>query len=1796
MAEFKLGRIRFIWKDSWTPSTVYYKDDIVRHGGNSYICLTGHTSSDSFATDLTAFWNTITEGQEWKGDWTSNTEYKVNDVVKYGGYLYIANTEHTSADASVELGLEQDQDIDETTGLPGPESKWDLYAEGFDYKGDWSAEEAYNVNDLVLYGATVYLCTVSHISATFEEPDFLGLEQDIDKWDIFSKGFDWKQEWQPEVRYKLNDIVRYGGQIYVANEGHNSADTVALGLEADQSKWDYFHKGIEFKQNWAPGIRYKVNDVVKYGSGLWICVAHHTSQTNFVQDESNWSQFVEGLEFEDTWSPFRRYQPGDLASYGGFVYVALTNNLDSKPTENETDWSVFITGFRFKGEYGALGEDSAGEDYQVGDVVRLGGYTYLCIQDHEDIQRPPNTDYWQQLNPGIEWKGDWTNDEFYDLGDAVRLGANSYICVKAHTADEDTEQNRPDQDSEGEFWNLLAGGSEEAALEEEGDLVFYGGAGPAALTIGDPGQVLRVNTDSTAPEWAFLGAIENIFYVEKVTGKDQAAPTYGATIDQPWSTIRYAAEQIDKGALKPNATQLLKINKAWMQEELVDYVAAEIATAEAGSIWDGFSNDNETLSRENLGSIIESLIHDVSHGGNVETRINALSYFDSSGNLTTAAADEYEQLVDVLNYLDTLTDSVLSTTVPEIVNNTIEEDGFGQIRDSQLYNKDEAEAGQAVISSLIDIITNALTAQTSSGIPSRFVPNTTISVKTGKFEEVLPINVPESCAVAGDELRSSRIEAAGSVFSVSEVDENLAAIERLQTGIVNVITGSQSINSAPGNEVSYIPTGNVIGDSSTATEAAELIQEIYDFIDSNINGSGSQPQMTGTNTARTDTVYTYSVEAIEKNRQFLISEVVAFVENNYPAYVFNEDVLRRDLDRYIDAVQYDLIYQGNYKSLMAARYFVNAVNGSKLEDMFYVRNATGLRNCTVAALEGELSAENAFGTRRPTAGAFVSLDPGWGPADERVWITTRSPYVQNVTTFGTACIGAKIDGDLHNGGNDSIVANDFTQVLSDGIGVWCTNLGRTELVSVFSYYGYIGYLAEAGGKIRATNGNSSYGTFGTVAEGVDVTEVPVTGTVDNRSFDAIIDRVITDGSAILSIEYLNAGINYSDTVTAIQSVSIVSGAIDTDRTDGFYTEVLGSSTTGSGQEFTVNVTETGIVTVENIDSGGTGFSIGDTITVDASEIGGTGTGFTLEVGTIGPATEFAIAGDGFGAEIDAVQIANNAVFEVRMLNTDVTGDSEGDFGGDGYFTSVNVAQGGDETSITLSNTETALSSQLPGMAIFLSAGRGSGQYGVVAEYNSGTKIVEVGDSAVGLIETTEVDGSDNITVADTSELASGTEIKFTGIEFGGLEEDTTYLVDAVVDTTTITITDQAGNPVSLSAETGTMFLYSPGWNLLPGLSAVETVLDGTTEYTIEPRVVIDTPAGGGYAEAAKARTRVDDERIVQINIWDPGSGYTIAPNVTVVDPNNTVDVPVEARIGSGVLAQPTWVDRGQAFESVQIEVTGEGFADRFQPGQFLRADNLSDIPLPGSNLELASLPGQIFKLVVVRQLTGTGPSGEEAPFSAQLQVSPDITISEAPAHNETFELRIRYSQVRLTGHDFLEIGTGNKEETNYPNEPEYEPDPESETIENDGGRVFYTSTDQDGNFRVGDLFSVEQATGVATLNADAFNLSGLQELSLGELGLGDTGVSITEFSTDGTFSADSDSIVPTQKAIRTFITSQIGGGAATLNVNSITAGEVQILANQIDNTAGNEIRVLTKMDFEEGIDGVPVALNYFLSQ
>ena len=132
-----------------------------------------------------------------------------------------------------------------------------------------------------------------------------------------------------------------------------------------------------------------------------------------------------------------------------------------------------------------------------------------------------------------------------------------------------------------------------------------------------------------------------------------------------------------------------------------------------------------------------------------------------------------------------------------------------------------------------------------------------------------------------------------------------------------------------------------------------------------------------------------------------------------------------------------------------------------------------------------------------------------------------------------------------------------------------------------------------------------------------------------------------------------------------------------------------------------------------------------------------------------------------------------------------------------------------------------------------------------------------------------------------------------------------------------------------------------------------------------------------------------------------------------------------------------------------------------------------------------------------------------------------------------FKIRYNFSQTRLQGHDFLNIGTGNRTQTNYPGVPSILPSQANEVIETYPGRVFYVSTDQDGNFRVGDYFKVDQATGRATLNANAFDLSGLTSLRLGSIGA-QLGELVNEFSSDDTLSGNSNQAVPTEAAVRNY--------------------------------------------------------------
>lgn len=87
MADFRLGRLKFNWRGAWTPNTAYVIDDIVKIGANTYVCIENHTSTTAesvwLATDSSK-WSLHAEGINHRGDWTITTFYNKNDIVKYG--------------------------------------------------------------------------------------------------------------------------------------------------------------------------------------------------------------------------------------------------------------------------------------------------------------------------------------------------------------------------------------------------------------------------------------------------------------------------------------------------------------------------------------------------------------------------------------------------------------------------------------------------------------------------------------------------------------------------------------------------------------------------------------------------------------------------------------------------------------------------------------------------------------------------------------------------------------------------------------------------------------------------------------------------------------------------------------------------------------------------------------------------------------------------------------------------------------------------------------------------------------------------------------------------------------------------------------------------------------------------------------------------------------------------------------------------------------------------------------------------------------------------------------------------------------------------------------------------------------------------------------------------------------------------------------------------------------------------------------------------------------------------------
>jgi hypothetical protein len=977
---------------------------------------------------------------------------------------------------------------------------------------------------------------------------------------------------------------------------------------------------------------------------------------------------------------------------------------------------------------------------------------------------------------------------------------------------------------------------------------------------------------------------------------------------------------------------------------------------------------------------------------------------------------------------------------------------------------------------------------------------------------------------------------------------------------------------------------------------------------------------------------------------------------------------------------------------------------------------------------------------------MVSLDPGTGPDDTSVWITSQSPYVQNCTAFSPGGTGMLIDGALHNGGYKSMVANDWTQINSDGIGIHARNDGRTELVSVFTYYCAVGYLAETGAKIRSVQGSSAYGEYGVRATGFSQNETPLQASIslptailpsvnisstdtmfvdikrnDNADFygagftnpsadtgtSLAIDRYDNTASNIYLAKYTDAGdldwhlvledyFGYASKVVTIEDSIYIGGAIEDSGQKAFIAKFTAAGAlvwqktldTASEVQAIAHDNSSIYVSTKHNTLGVSVFKVLSGGTVDwVRSLDISGDVGALEA-TASTFTRVAVNGEQYenygGADyfnnviVACYDSANTTTYlhyinslgvekETTLLGTDVkVNDLQIDLGiedgiyimgvgekpstgsgvifrmlpdatiqwqhqlnGSDDYTLYGVYPVGDEVyavgsvdtgtdvhgymsrwtsngsfvwqnQITSDGSTYLRNVYLDGVNV-ISGGvaetDNAGYFSLDRNGVSGFGTVTAGNYALGqatasisddtLVSKTASDLDQNATAQDATSSILSTNAspvlsivtRATRSGFAGIGRGITW------DVTGLARAPKEGSVVHIEGDDETYFCVS------------------VTNF-IENFGEINDNNPNAVASLQNNRTWIREETIGWINdqianaapasIWDGFTydqdtckrdvGLIIDALVTDLDSStlgsfeqNDASVDAALSYWSGAYNQVA----GQEDQTIAAINYMKGLVGNAMDKSAPAATYSSEVQnTTHATVEAGSQTFAEDRVDIITDVIANGPTAAPAVIAsgtATISIEPAIPSSKTPDNGNGLVFREAFSQVRMTGHDFLDIGTGGFADTNYPViiQADYtqQPSQDRETDESDGGRVFYVTTDQDGNFRVGNYFKVEQATGRATLSSQEFDLSGLNELQLGSIKAGRQGATINEFSTDGTFSRNTDSVVPTEKATKTYVDTLLNSATAQAGLLRDEDGNTRVLVEKTSND--NTVRIET---------------------
>jgi hypothetical protein len=384
-----LGKLRFHFAGDWVSGTTYESNDIVKYGGNVYVYTYALKSAGTLPTDSSR-WALMIEGFKFQGEFDVAVNYKVGDTVAHGGVVYVAV-------------------LDSVNTTPPNATYWSKFLDGIQYEGIYSDVGVYQKSDVVNYGGSIYIA----------KQDTSGnLPTNATFWDKFVEGVSPKGVYNDATAYVPNDLVAYGANIY-----RNKIESTG-NVPSNETYWELYVGGIKFQGTFSAVTEYYVNDLVVYGNSIYR--SRQTQSAVLPTVVANWELLTGGVNYSGNWDVATQYYIGDIVVYGNNSYRATVTTLGTNPTDL-VDWVLQAGATDYKGVY------ANGTTYYIGDLVNYGGNVYLNTAESTG-EVPTNASFWAIYSAGFSYLGVWSTGTEYFIGQVISYGGSLYQAKSTNTA------------------------------------------------------------------------------------------------------------------------------------------------------------------------------------------------------------------------------------------------------------------------------------------------------------------------------------------------------------------------------------------------------------------------------------------------------------------------------------------------------------------------------------------------------------------------------------------------------------------------------------------------------------------------------------------------------------------------------------------------------------------------------------------------------------------------------------------------------------------------------------------------------------------------------------------------------------------------------------------------------------------------------------------------------------------------------------------------------------------------------------------------------------------------------------------------------------------------------------------------------------------------------------------------------------------------------------------------------------------------------------------------------------------